>query len=97
MAKPVGQRIFTRIFETKAISPNDKSQLTNQPTIEMPNLIGMTLADASAKLKQLGLDAVIENEGEYVLSQLPMAGTMLYLGEMTYLITNWNILSYFIP
>ena len=96
-AKPVGQRIFTRIFETKAISPNDESQLTNQPTIEMPNLIGMTLADASAKLKQLGLDAVIENEGEYVLSQLPMAGTMLYLGEMTYLITNWNILSYFIP
>ena len=54
----------------------------------MPNLIGMTLADASAKLKQLGLDAVIENEGEYVLSQLPIAGTMLYLGEMTYLITN---------
>ena len=97
VAKPVGQRIFTRIFETKAISPNDESQLTNQPTIEMPNLIGMTLADASAKLKQLGLDAVIENEGEYVLSQLPMAGTMLYLGEMTYLITNWNILSYFIP
>ena len=88
VAKPVGQRIFTRIFETKAISPNDKSQLTNQPTIEMPNLIGMTLADASAKLKQLGLDAIIENEGEYVLSQLPMAGTMLYLGEMTYLITN---------
>ena len=97
VAKPVGQRIFTRIFETKAISPNDESQLTNQPTIEMPNLIGMTLADASAKLKQLGLDAVIENEGEYVLSQLPIAGTMLYLGEMTYLITNWNILSYFIP
>ena len=88
VAKPVGQRIFTRIFETKAISPNDESQLTNQPTIEMPNLIGMTLADASAKLKQLGLDAIIENEGEYVLSQLPMAGTMLYLGEMTYLITN---------
>ena len=88
VAKPVGQRIFTRIFETKAISPNDESQLTSQPTIEMPNLIGMTLADASAKLKQLGLDAVIENEGEYVLSQLPMAGTMLYLGEMTYLITN---------
>ena len=88
VAKPVGQRIFTRIFETKAFSPNDESQLTNQPTIEMPNLIGMTLADASAKLKQLGIDAVIENEGEYVLSQLPMAGTMLYLGEMTYLITN---------
>lgn len=88
VAKPVGQRIFTRIFETKAISPNDESQLTNQPTIEMPNLIGMTLADASVKLKQLGLDAIIENEGEYVLSQLPMAGTMLYLGEMTYLITN---------
>ena len=88
VAKPVGQRIFTRIFETKAFSPNDESQLTNQPTIEMPNLIGMTLADASAKLKQLGLDAVIENEGEYVLSQLPIAGTMLYLGEMTYLITN---------
>ena len=97
VAKPVGQKIFSRIFEMKAIAPNDETQLTNKPSIEMPNLVGMTLADASAKLKQLGLDAIIENEGEYVLSQLPASGTLLYLGEIAYLITNWEILSYFIP
>ncbi len=88
VAKPVGQRIFSRIFETKAIAPNDSNQLNNTPSIAMPNLVGMTLAEACSNLKMLGLDAIIENEGEYVLSQLPTAGTMLYLGEITYLITN---------
>lgn len=88
VAKPIGQRVFSKIFETKAISPNDATQLSNQPNIVMPNLVGMTLSDASVKLKQLGLDAIIESEGEYVLSQLPLPNTLLYLGEIVYLITN---------
>lgn len=87
VAKPVGQRIFSAIFETKSVSPTDPEQLDNQPTIEMPSVIGLTVADASAKLKQLGLNCLFDDNGQIVLQQLPPAGTLLYLGEVVYLIT----------
>lgn len=86
VAKPIGQNIFSKIFQTKSISPTDENQLNNFPNIEMPNVEGLTLSEACAKLKQLGLDAIIDNDGEKVVYQLPKAGTKLYLGEIVYLI-----------
>ena len=88
VAKPVGERVFRSIFETKAISPQDLEQVNNKASIEMPNLIGMKLADACALLKNLGLNANFDTEGEIVVEQLPKKGTKLYLGEIVYLIVN---------
>lgn len=88
VAKPIGERVFSAIFKAKAIAPTDSSQLENQPNIEMPNVTDMTLADACAKLKELGIVANFDGEGEYVIGQLPAPNTMLYLGEVVYLITN---------
>ncbi len=88
VAKPIGERVFKSIFETKSIPPTDETQLINKPTIEMPNLVGLSLSEACAKLKSLGLDAMFNQDGEYVIEQLPKAGTMLYLGEIVYLIVN---------
>ncbi len=88
VAKPVGQRVLEKIFTLKAITPTDPSQLTNQPNIIMPYLVGMSLAQACSELKKLGLNALFNGEGEYVVAQLPKEGTMLYLGEIVYLITN---------
>lgn len=87
VAKPIGATVFQRIFETKSISPTDETQLNNKPTIAMPNVVGMKVADACAKLKQLGLNSFVEGEGEFVLIQLPPENTMLFLGEIVYLIT----------
>lgn len=87
VAKPIGATVFQRIFETKSISPTDQTQLNNKPTIAMPNVVGMKLADACAKLTQLGLNSFVEGEGEFVLIQLPPENTMLFLGEIVYLIT----------
>lgn len=87
VAKPIGATVFQRIFETKSISPTDQTQLNNKPTITMPNVVGMKLADACAKLTQLGLNSFVEGEGEFVLIQLPPENTMLFLGEIVYLIT----------
>lgn len=86
VAKPIGQKIFSEIFATKAVQPTDDSQLTNTPEIEMPNIEGLTISEACARLKQLGLDAMFDGDGEIVLKQLPQAGTKLYLGEIVYLI-----------
>lgn len=88
VAKPIGQKVFSSIFETKSIQPKDSSQLQIQPIIEMPNIEGVLLSDACAKLKQLGLDAMFDGDGEKVISQFPKAGTKLYLGEIVYLIVN---------
>lgn len=88
VAKPIGQRIFSRIFEIKSIPPTDNSQLENKPTIMMPNLFNMSLADACALLKSAGLNVMCDGDGEMILSQQPQAGTMLYLGEEVYLMTN---------
>lgn len=88
VAKPIGERVLKSIFETKSITPTDITQLDNKPSIEMPCVVGMSLADACASLKKLGLDVLLDKEGEVVIEQLPPEGTMLYLGEIVYLITN---------
>lgn len=86
VAKPVGQRIFKQIFETKAICPNTSE--TTAPKIEMPSLVGLTVAEACSKLRVLGLCAFFDSDGEYVIEQLPPPKTMLYEGEIVYLIVN---------
>ena len=88
VAKPIGERIFSSIFETKSITATDPGQLSNQPNIEMIDVVGMTIAKASSELKKIGLNALFDGEGEYVIMQLPPAGTKLYLGEIVYLIVN---------
>lgn len=88
VAKPIGERVLKSIFETKSFAPTDISQIDNQPSIEMPYVVGMSLADACASLKKLGLDILLDKEGEVVIEQLPPEGTLLYLGEIVYLITN---------
>ncbi len=88
VAKPIGQRILSSIFETKAIKPNDSTQLDLKPTIIMPNIEGKTLTEACAEIKKLGLLVLFDGDGEYVLKQLPPSGTPLYLGEIVYLIVN---------
>ena len=88
VAKPIGQRVFSEIFKIKAIQPEDSTQLDIQPTIEMPNVVGMSLSEACAELKKIGLNVMFDSDGEYVLEQLPTKGTLLYLGETVYLIVN---------
>jgi len=86
VAKPVGQQVFSAIFETKQFKPTDESKVL-QPNIEMPYVVGLSIAEACGKLKQIGLNALVDDSGETIIEQLPPAGTMLYLGEVVYLIT----------
>ena len=88
VAKPIGEKVFSSILETKAIPPTDTSQLALKPTIPMPNVVGMSLSDACAELKKVGLNVMFDKDGEYVLGQLPAKDTMLFLGEIVYLIVN---------
>lgn len=88
VAKPIGQKVFNEMFLIKNISPDDTSQLGNQPNIEVPNLVGLTISDACAKLKSLGLDANIDGLGGYVISQLPLEKTKVFAGEEILVVTS---------
>lgn len=81
VAKPIGQKVFQEMFTVKNIPPDDASQLDNQPNIEMPNVVGKTVADACAELKVLGLNVNVDGLGGYVISQLPLQGVKIYAGE----------------
>ncbi len=86
VAKPIGERIFSSIFNVKAIKPEDETQLEIKPSIIMPGVEGKTLSEACAELKRLGINVIMDTDGEYVLKQLPEKNTPLYLGEIVYLI-----------
>jgi len=86
VAKPIGERIFSSIFNVKAIKPEDETQLEIKPSIIMPDVEGKTLSEACAELKRLGINVIVDTDGEYVLKQLPEKNTPLYLGEIVYLI-----------
>ncbi len=88
VAKPIGERVFRSIFEVKTVLPTDETQLENKPTIEMPNVEGLSIAEACANLKKIGLNVLFDGEGEFVLYQQPKPKTLLFLGEIVYLITN---------
>ena len=88
VAKPIGERVFKSIFNAKAIEPTDNSQVNLQPTVLMPNVIGLSIADACAKLSSLGLNVMCDKDGEYVINQLPPENTLLFKDEIVYLIVN---------
>ncbi len=88
VAKPIGQLVFSEMFKIKNIAPEDASQITKQPNIEMPNVIGKTLAEACALLKNLGLNVNIDGSSGRVVSQLPLQATKLYEGEEVVLVAS---------
>ena len=81
MAKHVGQEIFTNLMRVKNIMPDNPSDLTLEPDIIMPDLVGYTVADALAQLSNLNLVANVDGDEGYVISQIPLANTKLFAGE----------------
>lgn len=85
VAAPYGKIVFSNLFEYLGEKKQDESVTVNY--VEMPNLVGDSLADAAAKLKALNLCYELDGEGEFVLAQLPPAGSMLAEGTYVVLIT----------
>lgn len=88
VAAPVGKAIFAEIFNAKNIAPDKQDNVVDYHTIEMPNLLGMSLASACAKLRTLGLVTNVQGEGEFIVAQYPRAGIMLAPAEEVVLQTN---------
>ena len=85
VAAPYGKIVFSNLFEYLGEKKQDESVTVNY--VEMPNLVGNCLSDAAGKLKALNLCYELDGEGEFVLAQLPPAGSMLAEGTYVVLIT----------
>ena len=89
VAAPVAKQIFqaildTRYAEQEANSKYDQSQY--EATIELPSLIGMTLAEAGSTLASLKLQYLVSGNGNLVTSTVSAPGTMLKEGDIVLLI-----------
>lgn len=85
VAAPYGKIVFSNLFDYLGEKKQDESVTINY--VEMPSLVGDSLADAVGKLKALNLCYELDGEGEFVLAQLPPAGSMLAEGTYVVLIT----------
>lgn len=79
VASPYGKEFFSQLFDYKDI-PKDDAESVRKEVI-MPNVTGMSLANALATLKTLNLFCEVDGEGTFVTNQLPPAGTICYEGE----------------
>lgn len=75
VAAPYAKTLYSKIFDLKGIPANGSTE--ESLTIQMPNLVGESLAKAISTLKKLGLNYEIDGEGTTVASQFPIKGTML--------------------
>lgn len=69
----------------------------SQPTVEVPDVQGLSVEDAAAKLQEAGIYAVCQSENGVVLSQVPAAGEIVVKGYQVLLYTGVNTEETFTP
>lgn len=75
VAAPFVGKLFSSIFAYKNVKPTYKDgEDLGYTEIDMPDIMGMSIADASVTLKKLGLDYEFAGEGGKVSYQFPVAG-----------------------
>jgi len=89
VAAPYGKIFFSQMVEYLGIEPTNLAEDLKkvEKTITIPNCVGMSLANACASLKVLGLNYEIDGEGAFVTWQLKPGGEMTYVNDTVYLNT----------
>ncbi len=83
IAAPIASEVFQQIFKIENIGKDEKQETSQK--IKMPSLIGKTITEASAILSGLKLQYLIDGEGDYVSSQIPIAESEIYEGDIVLL------------
>ncbi|MGN0771160.1 MAG: penicillin-binding protein [Christensenellales bacterium] len=86
VAAPYVGEIFAGIFAYKGIAPvYDEQEEALNKEIVMPDLMDMPLANATATLKNLGLDFELSGECGKVVYQVPSAGAKVKLKTVAFI------------
>lgn len=90
VATPYAKLIFEGVINYKQFKPTEsveEEEKLLEKNIQMPNLVGLSLTEAVAKLTSLGLQYEIAGEGEFVKNQTPPPNTMVFKNSIVVLDT----------
>lgn len=85
VAAPYGKQFFEELFAFYDMPKDDESVVKEE--VIMPELTGLSLAEALVELSKCGLQCEIDGSGGIIKDQLPPAGTKLYKGDTVLLVT----------
>lgn len=85
VAAPVAKSVFEKIMEIENMK-SDESYTSGVKDIELPTFIGMTQTQACTEISRLGLQYLIQGDGDYVTGQIAPPGTMVAEGDIVLLI-----------
>ena len=89
VASPIAKSIFEGIFDVVEEPKNQNAyeeDKLSRASVEMPNLVGLTLTEAVAKITSLGLQYLTSGQGTYVKEQIASPGAMVCEGDIVLLI-----------
>ncbi len=84
VAAPYGKEFFSQLFEFYDMPKDDSNIVVEEVT--MPQVEGLSLAEAMAEVTAAGLGYEIDGEGAFITKQLPPAGTRLHKGDTVLLV-----------
>lgn len=92
VAAPVGGQVFSEILPYLEVTQGNQEEVEVVEQVQMPDVIGKSIQEAEKLLKESGLEAVIENEGEeldkentYVKEQTPTSGIGINKGSKCFI------------
>jgi stage V sporulation protein D (sporulation-specific penicillin-binding protein) len=89
VAAPVAKQIFQKIIDIR-YSEKEANEAylysAKERTIELPSLIGMTLAEAGSALAALNLQYLVSGDGERVAQTIAGPGSMVAEGDIVLLV-----------
>lgn len=85
VAAPYGKSFFSQLFEFYDMKKDNDTTVLEE--VIMPQVVGMSLANALVEIKKVGLECEIDGSGGVVKTQLPPAGTKIYKGSTVLIIT----------
>lgn len=83
VAAPLAGKIFEEIFKIDKL--NQSNKVTDVETFDLSTFIGMTLTEAASEASRLGLQYLIQGEGDYVTGQIPAPGSSVKKGDIVLL------------
>lgn len=87
MGAPVGGQVLSEILPYLELAKDNEKEKDVKVQVEVPNVEGMTILEATKALKEVGLQLQIENDHEgleknttIIKEQLPKKGISVYKG-----------------
>lgn len=78
-ASPYAKKVFEGIIQYKGYQPVENIEIE---MVVMPNLVGLSLTEASLTLIELGLEYEVQGEGSIITAQFPPPNTQISKGQI---------------